>query len=154
MNRENFYLIILPVLMVPIIAEAQSMSGSMEVFTTDPEPGEEIKALLKLTNSNYTGVREDVFVRYSIVDSNEQLITAESGTFPMTDSRDIVLKLDLPNDLVPGHYSFTAEMEYSGGNRIFRDEFTVGAENNNAFLYALTGIILVIVVGIIFISRR
>jgi hypothetical protein len=82
----------------------------LDILSKAIEPGDEAKALLKINNMNFTGYKTDIFVQYSLVDPKGNVIKMESGTFPMTDSREILLKLETPENAGPGRYAFQAEV--------------------------------------------
>ncbi|MCK4714130.1 MAG: hypothetical protein KAT35_01025, partial [Candidatus Aenigmarchaeota archaeon] len=106
--------LLLPLGILVSHAAGQEITGSLEMVHGNLEPGDDAKALLKMRNSNFTGYRTDVVITYSLNDPAGQLIKAESGTFPISDSRDLLFKLTLPKDAAPGSYSFETEMEYPG----------------------------------------
>ncbi|MCJ7816222.1 MAG: hypothetical protein MUP55_00025, partial [Candidatus Aenigmarchaeota archaeon] len=90
----------------------------------------------------------------SLLDSAGNLIKSESGTFPLSDSRDIVLKLTVPRGSSPGTYSFMVYMEHPQGSDTYTDSFRVEGPADYSVLYALTPLIIGAVFAIILISRR
>jgi len=146
--------LLLPLGVLASQAAGQSITGSLEVLSRALEPGDEAKALLKVRNSNFTGYRTDVLIAYSLNDPAGRLIKSESGTFPVSDSRDIVFKLTLPRDSAPGDYSFTARMEYPEGSNTYSDSFQVMGEKSPFMLYLITLPLIGAVFGVILTSRR
>jgi len=150
--------VIVALLVLPVIASSQIMTGDLEVFTSKPEPGEEIKVLFKIQNSNFTGHREDVHVKYSILGPGGELINSESATFPVTDSRDIVLNLNLPADAMPGMYSFIAEMTHDGNSKAYEDTFEIPGSGtiplSDPILLLLIAGVIGLVFLVFFIARR
>jgi hypothetical protein len=148
------FALLLPLGVLVSHAAGQSITGSLEVLDRTLEPGDEAKALFKMRNSNLTGYRTDVLITYSLNDPAGQLIKSESGTFPVSDSRDIVFKLTLPKDAAPGSYSFETEMEYPGDRHFYSDSFQVSVEEGPFMLYVITLPLIGVVFGVILTSRR
>jgi len=133
---------------------SQDITAGLSVVDKNLNPGDEAKAVLSITNKNYTGYRTDVFARYSLLDPAGNLIKSESGTFPVSDSRDIVLKLTVPQGSSPGAYSFMVYMEHPQGSDTYTDSFRVEGPADYSVLYALTPLIIGAVFVMVFISRR
>jgi hypothetical protein len=136
------------------IALSQSITSGVEVVSKEVEPGEEVKAVLKITNGNYTGYRTDVFVTYSIYGPSGSLVKSESATFPVLDSRDIVLSLPVPDGSPAGAYSFRAEVEHPGGVQQSADSFSIGSQEDASGLYIVTLPVIAAVLVIVLVSRR
>jgi hypothetical protein len=147
-------LILLALAMMLPLSAGQEITGSLEVLDRSLDPGDEAKALFKIRNHNFTGYRTDVFITYTLNDPDGMLIKAESGTFPVSDSRDIVFKLDVPKDSAPGLYSFKADMQYPGGSSAYNDHFEVSGPESPVMLYLITLPLIGLVFGVIMIARR
>jgi hypothetical protein len=140
------------VLLIPHVSG--HVTGSLEVFSKTLEPGEEAKALLKIQNLNFTDFNKvSVLVRYSVLDSGGNAIKSESGTFPVSDSRDVVLKLTMPQDAQPGIYIFEAELTSQGNVSVYRDGFEIPGQGSPLSLYLVLPVVVVIA-AILLAKRR
>ena len=149
--RPGFVLaLVLAIAIFAVLAKGQSVTCSLSVLDANPQQGDEVRALLSLSNLNFTGQKTPVLVNYHISDPSGEVVKAESGTFQITDARDIVLKVLVPEESRSGAYSFKAELN----SQICSDTFLVGKPDNSNILYMTTAAVVALVAAVFLISRR
>ena len=109
-------------LLLPQICMA-SLSCNLEIDKNKYKPGETIIGILTIENLNYTGSGAGMLISYSI--ENDNLISEKTTTIYLENERTNVLKLDLPEDIQPGDYFFTVNINYLGDRYKIQDSFCV-----------------------------
>ncbi len=114
-------------LLLPQICMA-SLSCNLEIDKNEYEPGETIMGILTIENLNYTGSGAGILISYSI--ENDKIISEKTTTIYLGKERTNVLKLDLPEDIQPGNYFFTVNINHPEEEYKIQNSFCIKSESS------------------------
>ena len=130
----------------------------VEVLKRVVEPGEAVKAVLRMLNVGGPKARVDVMVTYSAKTMQGSPVAEESKTFAVESGKEESLELWLPPTTSPGTYLFEALVTYAGREALSTSIFEVsgpaGEGYPGAVLYVIAGLLLLIAVLLAFLLKR
>ncbi|RLJ03590.1 MAG: hypothetical protein DRP11_00165, partial [Candidatus Aenigmatarchaeota archaeon] len=120
-------------------ANVPSFDVFVEILTDEVEPGEVVKALLRIVNVGGPRAKVDVFVNYAIKETDGTLITERSETIAVVEQKEKLLELAVPEDLKSGLYIFETFVSYTQREALSTDTFRVVSKEkeDNLILFAL-----------------
>ncbi|MCX6814709.1 MAG: hypothetical protein NTY20_03620 [Candidatus Aenigmarchaeota archaeon] len=133
---------------------ATPIKVGLDVFTKNLNAGEDVRALLTVELDTNESVKRDVVVSYMVEDLARNVIVQKTGTFPVTGSRDILLKLTLPDYMQDGRYVFRAVAETGDSMQEAMGEFLIGEQSDNSFIGVAALATAIIIVLAVALKRR
>ncbi|RLJ07034.1 MAG: hypothetical protein DRP16_04230 [Candidatus Aenigmatarchaeota archaeon] len=127
-------------------------NASLEIITKNPQPGNTLKALLKINNQNYTGLKTNVVVTSAITGDSGYPLIEKTSTYPVSDSRDILLKFKLPEDMQPGSYILSTRLLFpENKTETLHKVFNIKGSEDFGYLFLILALLAVLTV---FIKRK
>jgi len=138
-------------------ANVPSFDVILEVLTKKVLPGETVKSLLRILNVGGPRAKVDVYSSYSIRSLEGELIDERSETIAVTEQKEKLLELKVPQDSEPGRYIFESYVEYTGRETLSTQTFEVMGEQKKGPLekYGLYFVIgLLVLMNLAILARR
>jgi hypothetical protein len=138
-------------------ANVPSFDVILEVLTKKVLPGETVKSLLRILNVGGPRAKVDVYSSYSIRSLEGELIDERSETIAVTEQKEKLLELKVPQDSEPGRYIFESYVEYTGREALSTQTFEVMGEQKKGPLekYGLYFVIgLLVLMNLAILARR
>jgi hypoxanthine phosphoribosyltransferase len=118
----------------------------LDMITKIVNPGDTVKAMLRMINVGGPKAKVDVAATYSIKTMTGELITEATDTFAVVEQKEQELSLDSPKEIKPGMYTFEAFVSYTGREAISTRTFEVagsqaaGPSGDSTILYIIGAI--------------
>jgi hypothetical protein len=131
----------------------------VETITKIVNPGELVKAALKMINVGGPNAQVDVFNTYSVKTMTGSLIVEKSETFAVQAQKEMELSLQTPSSMAPGMYTFEVLITYAGREAASTDTFEVTglqsrqAPEGNLIFYIIGAVGGIAVLALILIKR-
>jgi parallel beta-helix repeat protein len=138
-------------------ANVPSFDVLLDMITKAVNPGDAVKAVLRMLNVGGPRAKVDVEATYSIKTMEGGLITEGTDTFAVVEQKEKELSLDVPSDTKPGRYTFEAFVTYTGREAISTRVFEVlgpQAAGDLSILYILATAAVAAVVAAILLRGR
>ena len=134
------------VAIIEIKQRAALFDVGVEILKRDKEssPGDEISAIIEMTNIGLRGTAVDVELSLSIVDLKKEIVKEYSKeTLAIRDDTTVNKKLKLPEDIKYGTYLLVADLSYLNISASSYDSFEIKGNTVN-WLFIISLIILII----------
>jgi parallel beta-helix repeat protein len=131
-------------------ANVPSFDVVLEMLTDTVEPGDPVKALLRIINVGGPRAKVDVFLNYAVKTVDGRMLVERSETIAVVEQKEQRLELTLPEEMEPGTYIFESYVTYTGREALSTDTFMVRVREQKSFFdqYGLH-ILLIIIIALL-----
>lgn len=118
--KKGVFLLYLAIFLIPWAYAEEDQNALFDISITIPESyrkvmsGEEILASIHLVNVGGPG-RIDVYLDYWITDNEDNIVAKRQETVAVETQANFIRSFILRKDLLPGTYSFYAQISYADG---------------------------------------